>query len=342
MGEVYFVFNRKLYVQIKGLAIGYSSSGFTADIFMEVIENNALRTFVNPPSFRARLVDDVYSNPKTLTKDSFLVHLKGQDPSIDWTSEEERENTLPYIDTRTHRNPDGSLSLTVYRKPTHTDQYLNFQSNHHISHKLSVPKTLLHRADTVITDENDMPAEEKHIEKALGKCGYPPWSIKRKKKLSEQELAEKQKKKKEESKSIGRIFIPYIKNTSEKIARELRKHNAEVIYMPTQKLKDVLCSSAKDKVPDLDKAEVIYKVDMKCYIDRDPTDENYVGETKKATKHRMVEHHVMHRGEANESTAWTKIENQNEEDQGLRRSVRIRDKPQPNYREMDQGRHPYC
>ena len=51
----------------------------------------------------------------------------------------------------------------------------------------------------------------------------------------------------------------------------------------------------------------------------------------------MVEHHVMHRGEANESTAWTKIENQNEEDQGLRRSVRIRDKPQPNYREMDQG-----
>ena len=107
--------------------------------------------------------------------------------------------------------------------------------------------------------------------------------------------------------------------------------------MPTQKIKDVLCSSAKDKVPDLDKAEVIYKVDMKCDIDRDPTDENYVGETKKATKHRMVEHHVMHRGEANESTAWTKIANQNEEDQGLRRSVRIRDKPQLNYREMDQG-----
>ena len=76
---------------------------------------------------------------------------------------------------------------------------------------------------------------------------------------------------------------------------------------------------------------------MKYDIDRDPKDENYIGETKKATKHRMVEHHVMHRGEANESTAWTKIENQNEEDQGLRRSFRIRDKPQPNYREMDQG-----
>ena len=76
---------------------------------------------------------------------------------------------------------------------------------------------------------------------------------------------------------------------------------------------------------------------MKCDINRDPQYENYAGETKKAIKHRMVEHRVMHRGEANESTAWTKIKNQNEEDQGLRRSVRIRDKPQPNYREMDQG-----
>ena len=46
VSEVYFVFNRKLYMQIRGLAIGYSTSGFTADIFMETIETNALRTFV--------------------------------------------------------------------------------------------------------------------------------------------------------------------------------------------------------------------------------------------------------------------------------------------------------
>ena len=76
---------------------------------------------------------------------------------------------------------------------------------------------------------------------------------------------------------------------------------------------------------------------MKCNTDRGPRDEKYVGETKKATKHRMVEHHVMHRGEANESTAWTKNEDRIEEEHGLRRSVRLKDKPQPNYRELDQG-----
>ena len=84
VGEVYFVFNNKLYMQIKGLAIEYSSSGFKVDIFMETIESRALQTFTNPPSFWARFVDDVYSNPKTITKDRFLIHLKEQDPNIDW------------------------------------------------------------------------------------------------------------------------------------------------------------------------------------------------------------------------------------------------------------------
>ena len=50
----------------------------------------------------------------------------------------------------------------------------------------------------------------------------------------------------------------------------------------------------------------------------------------------MVEHHVMHRGEANESKAWTKKEDRTEEDQGLRRGVRLKDRPQQNYRELDQ------
>ena len=34
----YFVFNKKLYIQVKGLAIGASTSGFVADIYMEKIE----------------------------------------------------------------------------------------------------------------------------------------------------------------------------------------------------------------------------------------------------------------------------------------------------------------
>ena len=54
--------------------------------------------------------------------------------------------------------------------------------------------------------------------------------------------------------------------------------------MLTQKLKDILCSSAKDKVLDTDNAEVIYKVDMECDTESGPREENYVEETKKGNE----------------------------------------------------------
>ena len=49
-------------------------------------------------------------------------------------------------------NSDGSLATKVYRKPTHTDHYLQFDSHHPLIHKLGVFRTLSHRAEQVISD----------------------------------------------------------------------------------------------------------------------------------------------------------------------------------------------
>ena len=46
----YFIFNKRLYQQINGLAIGASTSGFAADLFMQRFEEKALNTFATPPS----------------------------------------------------------------------------------------------------------------------------------------------------------------------------------------------------------------------------------------------------------------------------------------------------
>ena len=43
---------------------------------------------------------------------------------------------------------DGSLSTSIYRKPTHTNQYLQWDSHHFIANKISVINSLLHRAKT--------------------------------------------------------------------------------------------------------------------------------------------------------------------------------------------------
>ena len=74
---------------------------------------------------------------------------------------------------------DGSLSITVYRKPTHTDQYLQWDSQHHLSVKFSVISTLTHRNKTVCSNPEHLCKEMDHLRKALIQCKYPKWALAR-------------------------------------------------------------------------------------------------------------------------------------------------------------------
>ena len=53
----------------------------------------------------------------------------------------------PFRDTIVKPEVDGRLSVTVYRKATQTDQYLEWDSHHHLSSKYSVINALTHRTE---------------------------------------------------------------------------------------------------------------------------------------------------------------------------------------------------
>ena len=55
--------------------------------------------------------------------------------------EEESNGELAFLDTLLKRN-NGEISVLVYRKPTHTDQYLHYSSHHQTSCKESVASSL--------------------------------------------------------------------------------------------------------------------------------------------------------------------------------------------------------
>ena len=63
-----------------------------------------------------------------------------------------------------------------YRKATHTDQFLHWDSNHFIAAKHSVYNTLAHRAKTVSSNQEALHKELHHIRRALQACTFPPWA----------------------------------------------------------------------------------------------------------------------------------------------------------------------
>ena len=86
---------------------------------MEYFEKIALESAKNPPSLWLRYVDDTMNKIQ-----SFTDHINSIDEHIKFTSEEEEDDSIPFLDTCVHVEDDVTTRVTVYRKPTHTDQYL--------------------------------------------------------------------------------------------------------------------------------------------------------------------------------------------------------------------------
>ena len=113
-------------------------------------------------------------------KQAFLDHISSIDPAIKFTVEATQGNgAIPSLDTLITPQADNSLSITVYCKPTHTDQYLQWDSHHSLSAKYSVIGTLTHRAKTVCTGPKLLQRELQHLRKALVKWKYLHWDINR-------------------------------------------------------------------------------------------------------------------------------------------------------------------
>ena len=121
-------------------------SPLIANIFMEEFEVKALQSFPNPPSLWLRFVDDTFVINKAEHSQDLLHHINNKDPYIQFTVEPTQQGSLPFLDTLVTIQPDNTFSTSVYRKPTHTEQYLHWDSNHHITAKQSVFNTLAHRA----------------------------------------------------------------------------------------------------------------------------------------------------------------------------------------------------
>ena len=125
-----------------------------------------------------RYVDDTFVIQQEEYKQNFLECINKVDPAIKFTVESnQQDGAIPFLDTIVKPEADNTSSLTVYRKPMHTDQYLHWDSHHSLAAKYSVISTLTHRARTVCTKPELLNQEIQHLRKALTKCKYPKWDL---------------------------------------------------------------------------------------------------------------------------------------------------------------------
>ena len=91
-----------------------------------------------PPSqVCERHVDDVFSIVHKTYLQELLEHINSLHPQTQFTKEEENNSSLPFLDTLVQRNHDKTISVEIYRKPTHTNQYLKYTSHNPTSAKQS-------------------------------------------------------------------------------------------------------------------------------------------------------------------------------------------------------------
>ncbi|KFD52603.1 hypothetical protein M514_06450, partial [Trichuris suis] len=114
------------------------------------------------PLFFKRYVDDVFAILPRGKEDSFLEIMNNEFPNVIlFTIEKEVDGKLPFLDTLIIRSPNG-IKTTVYRKPTHSDKYVDSSSRHPKPVLIGILQNMVDRAIT-ICDPDYLTQEIEHI-----------------------------------------------------------------------------------------------------------------------------------------------------------------------------------
>ena len=232
-------------------------------------------------------MDDTSVIQKEVNKQDFLQHINSVDPAIQFAVENNKEDgVIPFLDTIVESEVDGSLSITVYRKPTHMDQYLKWDSHHHLPAKFSVINTLTHRAKTVCSNP-ELHKEMDHLRKALTQCKYPKCTLDKVEKrlnrpsrevidgANNQDTTGAQPTT-NEVKTKGHIVIPYTQVLCKSIKKICGRYGIQTHFKGSSTIKNLLVSP-KDKDPMVSKSGAIYWFqcdDLSC-------DDEHIGETSR-------------------------------------------------------------
>ena len=142
------------------------------------LENALLPNLTKYIIFWKQYVDDTICFVKIGTTEFIISVLNGFDKNIQFTFEEENDETIQFLDISISRKIND-ITTTVYRKSTCNDIYLNWSAFAPAAWKRGTVKTIALRAYVICSTDQLLERELKYLEKVFHeKNNYPKYVVK--------------------------------------------------------------------------------------------------------------------------------------------------------------------
>ena len=290
--ESFFTFNNKFYIQVDGVAMGSPLGPILANIFLSHHEENWLNKcpIKFKPSFYRRYVDDIFVLfESSESADSFCEYMSSKHQNINFTVEKENIGSLSFLDVKICRK-NGKFVTSVYRKPTFSGVFTNYESFIPTYQKRGLLHTLLHRSFSICCDFKTFHFEIDHLKNILIKNNYLLNFIDSCIKSFLNKLYTPKVVVPNVPKRNVFVKLPFLGSTSFQIRKKLQKLfsdkltscNLKIVFTSPVRVKSFF--TFKDKLPKMLLSGLVYQ--YKC----GGCNATYHGKTKRHFKVRICEH----------------------------------------------------
>ncbi|KAK4880670.1 hypothetical protein RN001_008816 [Aquatica leii] len=265
--------------------MGSNISPLAAEIFMNNLENTIFlnSSILNKVSFWYRYVDDclVLFNGTIDELNNFSNFINSIHPKIKFTLNIESNNSLSYLDLKISRF-NNKFNFDIFRKSSHTDCVIPFNSCHPFSHKTAAFRSYFHRLFSIPLSPSNFAKEHKIINQIGLNNGYPIQLINsifhkvRIKHLFKNLI--------NFSTNNEMVFrsLPYFGHCFQFLQKLFKKHNITISFSTHNTLKLFLVNN-KDQIPILHKSGVYQLTCSFC-------NSSYIGQTGRKFITRLNEH----------------------------------------------------
>ena len=181
------------------------------------------------------------------------------------------------------RKEDGSLEVSVCKKPTHTDQYLRFKSHHPTDVKGGMVRCFHNTARGITSTQDNLQKEVDHLAGVLKQNAYSANFIHNASAPPTRETADTSSCDEEQKEERGPLVVKLcVTGMSEDVRHVYRKFNIRVVFKSGRTFRSML-TMVKDTLPIGTRSNVRYRIPCSC-------SQVYIGDTRQRLETRLKEH----------------------------------------------------